>query len=88
MLYGNYEPFTATLNITGALAVSLTKVITQTTVNTVTWTASNPDGTIATSQAVVRIKVTPSATIDIGVYYDVDRDWIFDCLELASRMWL
>lgn len=81
ILYGNYEPFTATLHITGVLAVSLTKVMTQTTVNTVTWTASNPDGTMATSQAVVRIEVTPSATIDIGVYYDVDRDQIFDRYE-------
>lgn len=81
MIYGDYDPFTATLAVNGVLAVSLTKVLTQTTVNTVTWTASNRDGTMAMSQAVVRIEVTPSATIDIGVYYDVDRDRIFDRYE-------
>lgn len=80
-IYGNYDPFTETLSVNGVLAVSLTKVITQATVNTVTWTASNPDGTMATSQAVVRIEVTPSATIAIGVYYDMNRNRKFDRYE-------
>ena len=80
-LYGAYEPFTQTLPVNGLLAVSLTKVITQATVNTVTWTASNSDGTMATSQAIVRIEITPSATIEIGVYYDIDRDQTFDRYE-------
>jgi hypothetical protein len=50
-------------------------------VNTVTWTAYNDNGTMATDSAVVTVTVIPSATQTIAVYYDVDRDQRFDQYE-------
>jgi hypothetical protein len=79
--FTTHEPFTVTLGVSRLLAVTLTKVITRNTVNTVTWTAYNDNGTMATDTAVVTIFVTPSLTTTIAVYYDVNRNHTYDLYE-------
>lgn len=77
----NYDSFPYTLGPDGLLAITLTRVLTRSLVNTVTWTAYNDNGTMATDSAIVTVNVIPSATQTIAVYYDVDRDQGFDRYE-------
>lgn len=80
-LYADHEPFPYTLGSNRLLAVTLTAVLTRSMVNTVTWTAYNDNGTMATDSAVVTVNVIPSATQSIAVYYDVNRNQRFDRYE-------
>jgi len=80
-LYTDHDPFPYTLGSNRLLAVTLTAILTRTMVNTVTWTAYNDNGTMATDSAVVTVNVIPSATQTVAVYYDVDRDQHFDRYE-------
>lgn len=77
----SHQPFPFILGTNRLLAVTLTAVLTRNMVNTVTWTAYNDNGTMATDSAVVTVTVIPSATQTIAVYYDVDRDQRFDQYE-------
>lgn len=80
-LYVVHEPFPFALGANRLLAVTLTAVLTRSMVNTVTWTAYNDNGTMATDSAVVTVTVIPSATQSIAVYYDVNRNQRFDRYE-------
>jgi hypothetical protein len=80
-LYAGHEPFPYMLGANRLLAVTLTAVLTRSVVNTVTWTAYNDNGTMATDSAVVTVNVIPSATQSIAVYYDVNRNQRFDRYE-------
>ncbi|MCE7982041.1 MAG: hypothetical protein DYG89_12665 [Caldilinea sp. CFX5] len=80
-LYTDHDPFPYTLGVNRLLAVTLTAVLTRSMVNTVTWTAYNDNGTMATDSAVVTVNVIPSATQTIAVYYDVNRNQRFDRYE-------
>lgn len=80
-LYISQDSFSYTLGANRLLAVTLTAVLTRSTINTVTWTAYNDNGTMATDSAVVTVNVIPSATQPVAIYYDVDRDQGYDRYE-------
>lgn len=71
---GAFDTFTYTVGPGRLLGVTVTHVITQDTINTVTWTATNDQGEVASDQASVTVKLTPTAAIDLALYYDVNRD--------------
>lgn len=70
---GTHDTFTHTVDPGQLLAVTVTHPITQNTVNTVTWRATNDNGDVAIDDAVVTVAMTPSSTLELLLYYDVDR---------------
>ncbi|MEZ4726425.1 MAG: hypothetical protein R3E79_04755 [Caldilineaceae bacterium] len=71
---GAQDTFTRAVNPGRLLGVTVTHVLTENTINTVTWTATNDQGDIAVAQAVVEVFVTPSSALDLSLYYDINRD--------------
>ncbi|MBX3013572.1 MAG: thrombospondin type 3 repeat-containing protein [Caldilineaceae bacterium] len=73
-LYEFTESFTQTVSVNRSLAVTVSKVITQNTVNSVTWKAYTADGDIAIDSSMITVSVAPSAGLSLTTYYDVDRN--------------
>lgn len=71
---GAYDAFTRTVEPGRLLAVTVTHIITQNIINTVTWTATNAQGDTTMDEASATIMMTPAAAVEILLYYDVNRD--------------
>lgn len=82
-LYPPGETFTQTVNINRPLAVTVSKVITQDIVNTVTWKAHTADGAVAIDTGTVTVTLEPWAGITVLMYYDVNRNHRKDQYEIG-----
>lgn len=71
---GAKDTFTRVVNPGRLLGVTVTHIITENTINTVTWAATTDQGDVTVAQAVVEIFVTPSSALDLLLYYDINRD--------------
>lgn len=69
-LHGTYDTFTRTVEPGQLLAVTLTKMITQNVVNSVTWIASTDKGDTTIGEAVITVTVTPTTAAEIFIYKD------------------
>jgi|GEM_PF-2920394 len=68
------EAFTRTVEVDRLLGVTVTKVITQNMVNTVTWLAKGTNGDVTIDEAVITVSVTPTTAAQVFIYQDSNQN--------------